>query len=71
MKKLIVDVAAASDVSERKLRSLLTELGLAQLLSEARRLQAGEAFKEKRLTFEQEPIPARFIKQAFESLQED
>lgn len=70
MKKIIIDVADASGVSERKVRSLLTELGLAQLLSEARRLQVGEAFQTKKLVDQTQPIPARLIKQAFESLEE-
>ena len=71
MKKLIGEVAIACDISERKLRGLLTELGLAQMLNEARRIQAYDAYQEKRIVFDDEPIPARHIKQAFESLRED
>lgn len=71
MKKLIEEIAIVCDVSERKLRALLTELGLAQMLNEARRMQVGEAYQEERMVFDNEPIPARNIKQAFESMRED
>ena len=71
MKKLISEVAIASDVSERKLRTLLTQLGLCQILSEARRLQAAEAFKEKRILFDKEPIHPKYFRQAFKLLSED
>lgn len=68
MKKLIEETAVACNVSERKLRSLLVEIGLLELLNNARRLQAGEAFKEKRILFEREPIPARHLRQAYEEI---
>ncbi|MGL4614596.1 MAG: hypothetical protein ACRCVV_12020 [Shewanella sp.] len=71
MKKLIGEAAIACDISERKLRLLLTELGLAQMLNEARRMQVRDAYQDKRIVFDNEPIPARHIKQAFESLRED
>lgn len=71
METIIADFAAASGVSEQEFQKLLTELGLIQLLNEVRRLQAGEAFQEKRLVHQNEPIPERLIKQAFEALQED
>lgn len=71
MKKLIEEVAIACNVSEKKLRTLLVEVGLLELLNNARRLQAGEAFKEKRILFHGEPIPARHFKQAYENLLED
>ncbi|EKQ9909828.1 hypothetical protein KGW14_004679 [Salmonella enterica subsp. enterica serovar Stanley] len=71
MKKLIEEVAIACNVSERKLRTLLVEVGLLELLNNARRLQAGEAFKEKRILFQGEPIPAKYFKQAYENLLED
>lgn len=41
------------------------------MLNEARRMQVGEAYQEERMVFDNEPIPARNIKQAFESLRED
>ena len=71
MKKLIGEVAIACDVSERELRALLIELGLDQMCNEARRMQVRDAYQEKRIVFDNEPIPARHIKQAFESLRED
>lgn len=41
------------------------------MLNEARRIQAYDAYQEKRIVFDDEPIPARCIKQAFESLREE
>lgn len=70
MKKLISEVAISSGVSERKLRALLTQLGLCQILSEARRLQAAEAFNERRFLFDQEPIHPKYFRQAFTLLSE-
>ena len=71
MKKLIKETAIACNVSERKLRALLTEIGLLQILNEAKRLQACDAFQEKRILFDGEPIQAQYLKEAFENFSED
>lgn len=66
--KVFESVSLACGVSQRTLKKHLAVLGMEVLLNEARRLQVGEAFQEKRLIHEQEPIPARLVKKAYDEV---
>ncbi len=62
---LIKQMATTLEVSERKLRGELIELGLDEVLNHARRLQAREAFEAKRLVFPDEPITPEQLREAY------
>lgn len=58
----------ACEISPRTLKKHLAEIGLGVLIDEARRMQFSEAYQEKRLLGQDEPIPARLVKQAYENI---
>jgi len=62
---LIKQLAELLDISERKLRSELVELGLYAVLNNACRLQAQEAFREKRLVYNDESFTPEQLRQAY------
>lgn len=67
---LIKQMAEILGISERQIRGELVELGLGEVLSEARRLQASVAFDEKRLVTPGEPITPEQLREAYKLVTE-
>lgn len=61
-------IVAEKEIDEKEIIALFLNMGAMTLVDEARRLQASKAFSEKKIVDQDDPIPLKFIIEAFDNL---